>query len=92
MACMSMSRNTRLTFWLVVGIVLALGPIFGTLPTVIGMIASFNNLDEGGARGIILGKSISLGQWLTLAGLLLCPIGMAIIAVSAVRFWRNKNQ
>lgn len=91
-AGMPLNRKATLTAWLVVGIVLALGPILGTLPSAIGMAATFRNLDQGGAQEAIFEESVRVGMWLTIAGLLVCPVGIAIVVVSAVKLSRSKNQ
>jgi flagellar motor component MotA len=41
-----MKRKTKLIICLAVGIVLALGPIWGIIGTVVGMLLSFGNLDH----------------------------------------------
>lgn len=81
---MALQRKTKLKMLLVLGIVLALGPILGTLPTVIGMVAAFRHLDLPGWR-TVLEESVRLGMWLTLAGLVTCPIGIVVVAVAAIR-------
>lgn len=88
---MSLSRKTKLTAWLVLGIIMALGPILGTLPTAIGMAMTFRNLDQGGRQAEIFDRSIEIGTWSTLAGFAACPVGIAIAIVSAVKLSRNKN-
>ncbi|HUY90642.1 MAG TPA: MotA/TolQ/ExbB proton channel family protein [Pirellulales bacterium] len=87
-----MSRKTILTAWLVAGIVLALGPVLGTLPTMLGMVTAFRDLDQGGPQAADLEGSVRLGMWLTIAGLLVCPVGIMIVVVSAMKLQRNKNE
>lgn len=87
---MAMSRKAKLIVWLVVGIVLTLAPILGTLPTVVAMVASFRRVAEDGPpRPDIVDEGIGLGLWLTAAGLLVCPIGILIAVVAAIKLARS---
>lgn len=79
-----MSRKTKLILWFWLGIVLALAPILGTLPTVIGMVTAFGRLNQP-AQPAMLDQSVRLGLLLTMAGLLACPIGIVIAVVAAIR-------
>lgn len=63
---------------------MGLGPILGTLPTVIGMVAAFRHLDLPGGQ-TVFDESVRLGLWLTLAGLVTCLIGIAVVVVAAIR-------
>lgn len=86
-----MSPRTKLVAWFVLGIVMALAPFLGTLPTVIGMVIAFNNPEQGGRETELLKESIDIGLLLTWAGISVCPAGIAIAVVSAVKLSRNKN-
>jgi hypothetical protein len=88
---MTMNRKAKLTVWLVVGVAMALGPIIGTLPGIIGMVMTFRHLDEGGWQAEIFDESIDVSVWLILAGLVVCPIGIVVAVISAVKLIRNKG-
>jgi len=88
-----MKRNTKLIIWLVVGIILALGPIWGLLGTVVGMILAFGHLQLGtNGEPEILANDIGLALYTTVAGLIACPIGIIIVVVSAIMLGTTKNE
>jgi biopolymer transport protein ExbB/TolQ len=78
-----MKRETKLIVWLVFGIILALGPIWGMIGTVVGMILAFGNLGQPQPQAEALAGNISLALYVTAAGWIACPIGIVII-VSAI--------
>jgi biopolymer transport protein ExbB len=61
---------------LVFGIILALGPIWGLLGTVLGMINAFGRLAESEAEVTALSNDISLALYTTVAGYIALPIGI----------------
>lgn len=88
-----MNQRTKLTIWLIVGILLALGPIWGTVGTVIGMLTAFGQLQpEAPVEAEALAKSISLALYTTVAGWVACPIGIVTIIVSAVKLGKCQSQ
>ncbi|MFA7159456.1 MAG: MotA/TolQ/ExbB proton channel family protein [Kiritimatiellia bacterium] len=65
---------------IVVGSLLALGPLWGVLGTVIGMLRAFGTLNNSGpATSERLASDISVSLWSTMAGLLMSPIGVAVL-------------
>ncbi len=88
-----MGQKTKLTIWLIVGIVLALGPVWGTVGTVIGMLTAFGHLQpEAPATAETLANSISMALYTTIAGWVACPIGIATIIVSAIKLGKHQGQ
>jgi len=79
---------------IVVGSLLALGPLWGLLGTVIGMIRAFATIAKSGAgTPERLASNISTALWSTLAGLLVSPIGVALLVVGIVWLVRiNKEE
>jgi len=87
-----MKRKTKLIIWLVVGIILALGPIWGLVGTVVGMILAFGHLQQSASgEPEMLANDIGLALYTTVAGLIACPIGIIIVVVSAIMLGRTKN-
>ena len=88
-----MKRKTKLIIWLVVGIILALGPIWGLVGTVVGMILAFGHIQQGSSgEPEILANEIGLALYTTAAGLIACPIGIIMVVVSAIMLGRTKNE
>lgn len=83
-----MKGRTKLIVWLVAGIILALGPIWGMIGTVLGMILAFGNLGQPQPQAEALAGNISLALYATAAGWIACPIGIVIIIVSAIKLGR----
>ena len=77
---------------LVVGIILALGPIWGLLGTVLGMINAFGQLAESEAEVSALSNDISLALYTTVAGFIVLPIGIVLIVVAVVNMSKGKQQ
>ena len=78
---------------IVVGSLLALGPLWGLLGTVIGMIRAFDTIAKADAgTPERLASTISTSLWSTLAGLLVSPIGVALLAVGIVWLVRLRSQ
>ena len=87
-----MKRKSKLITWLVAGIVLALGPIWGMIGTVIGMLLAFSNLGQPELQAEALASNISFALYTTAAGWIACPIGIVIIIVSAIKLGRIKRE
>ena len=67
-----MKRKTKLIIWLVVGIILALGAIWGMLGTVVGMVLAFGHLGEAESQPEVLANDISVALYTTAAGWVTC--------------------
>jgi biopolymer transport protein ExbB/TolQ len=80
---------------LIAGIILALGPTWGIIGTVIGMVRVFGDLAEktGEAKAQALASNISFSLYPTLAGFLICPIGILFLIISIIWIIKiNKNE
>lgn len=80
-----MKRKTKLNCWLGVGILLALGPLWGIIGTVLGMILSFGALSQSPGSAETLSSNISFAMLTTVAGLILCPVGVVLIVISLIK-------
>jgi biopolymer transport protein ExbB/TolQ len=87
-----MKRKTKLIVWLVVGIILALGPIWGMIGTVVGMLLAFGNLGQPQPQAEALASNISLALYATAAGWIACPIGIVTIIVSAIKLGKTGKE
>lgn len=81
--------NKKLIVGLVVGIVLALGPIWGMIGTVVGMVLAFDNLAQQQPQVDVLAGNISLALFATVVGWIACPIGIVIIIVAAFKLAKD---
>ena len=86
-----MKRKNKLITWLAGGIILALGPVWGMLGTVVGMVLSFGHFGQAGLQAEVVANDISLALYSTAAGFLVCPFGIAIIIVSAIKLSKAKK-
>ena len=78
---------------LVIGILLALGPVWGFVGTVLGITRAFSHLAElGSASNDVLAEDISLALYTTAAGLIMCPIGIVLIVIAAIKMSKLKKQ
>ena len=74
------SRKAPLAL-IVLGSVLAFGPLWGALATVIGMSRAFANLGASGpARPEPLAADVGMALWATMAGMVASPIGLVLLA------------
>jgi biopolymer transport protein ExbB/TolQ len=80
-----MKRKTKLIVCLIVGIILTLGPIWGMMGTVVGMLLAFGNLGQPQPQAEALASNISLALYATAAGWIACPVGIVAIIVSAIK-------
>ncbi len=71
--------------WLIVGIVLMLGPLFGVLGTVFGMTRAFGHLAQSSGPPDALARDVSMALYATLAGYVMLVIGIVIVVVSGPR-------
>ena len=89
----TMKPKTKLIIWLVVGIILALGPVWGMVGTIAGMVMAFSHVQQGGmAEPELLANDMGLAMLTTLAGWIVCPIGVVIIIISAIRLGKLRGQ
>ncbi len=86
-----MLRKTKLVMWLVGGIILALGPLWGMIGTVVGMLMAFGTLAQQQPQPEVLASNISIALYATAAGWIACPIGIVIIILSSIHLGRAKK-
>jgi len=79
---------------LVVGIFCALGPVFGIIGTVIGMLASFDALGSktGEAKQAALTAGINTSLYTTAAGFVIFPIGVVLIIIASKQMSRIRKE
>lgn len=78
----------------VLGILLSLAPIFGTLLTTAGMVSAFQQIaaSQEQPRPQDLATGISRSMIFTALGLSICPVGVALAIVSAIKLWWRKTR
>ena len=65
---------------IVVGSLLALGPLWGLAGTAIGMVRAFKTLSaDGSVNPEPLAADISVALWSTAAGIIASPVGLALL-------------
>ena len=65
---------------LVVAVLLTLGPLWGVLGTVVGMIRAFGELNQSGeASSEALASHIDFSLWTTIVGLAMSPVGIVLL-------------
>ena len=78
---------------LVVGIILALGPLWGLAGTVFGMIMAFDTMRlSGGSDPGALAADVSHALHTTAAGYVASPIGVALVIVASIKVAKGKQQ
>jgi biopolymer transport protein ExbB/TolQ len=83
---MKTKRKQWLFGWLISGIVLALGPVWGMIGTTVGMISAFAKVAESGsAQPAALADNVGMALYATFIGYLACPIGLVIIVVTLIK-------
>jgi len=87
-----MKQKNKLISWLVGGILLALGPMWGMIGTVVGMVLAFGHLAESEPQTEVLANDISLALYTTAAGLVICPIGIVIIVITTIKLNKTKKK
>ncbi len=80
-----MTRKSKLIIWLVVGIILCLGPIWGAVGTVVGMMLTFAQLAATQSDAETVANGVSVALLTTVIGWVLCPIGIGTVIVSAIK-------
>ncbi|WP_425607066.1 MotA/TolQ/ExbB proton channel family protein [Rubellicoccus peritrichatus] len=70
----------------IVAVLLCMGPIWGLLGTVIGMIGAFSNIAQGGSgQPQVLADHISFALWTTALGLITVPFGIGLLIYASRR-------
>ena len=87
---MDNKRKRTLFSRLIAGILLALGPVWGQIGTVIAMVRSFSEVSKNGsANPELLAGHMSAALYTTLAGYIALPIGIILIVVTVIRLSRE---
>jgi biopolymer transport protein ExbB/TolQ len=86
-------KKSLLITGVVVGILLALGPLWGMLGTILGMNHAFDTLAGNGVSDP-QALSGAIGQTLmaTMLGLVACPVGVVLLAICIVFLVRLNKQ
>jgi biopolymer transport protein ExbB/TolQ len=67
------------------GVLMLLGPVWGLLGTVVGMVRAFGELSQSGAADAgTLASSIDLSLWTTVIGLAIFPVGLILLIVGII--------
>lgn len=79
---------------LIGGAILALGPVWGAIGTIIGMVGAFHTLSQkmGMGKADALAADISFSLYTTLAGFIVCPVGIVLIVLAVRRLNKLKSQ
>lgn len=78
---------------IVIGSLLALGPLWGMMGTVIAMVRAFGTLSKTGpATADHLAMDISASFWSTAAGIIVSPIGLAVLIGGIIWLVRINRQ
>ena len=87
-----MKRKTKLITWLIGGIILALGPIWGLIGTIVGMVLACGNLAQAEPEVEVLAGNISLALYTTAAGMIACPVGIVIVVIAAIKLSKKQPE
>lgn len=80
-----MKSSKKAISLLIAGIILASGPLWGLLGTVLGMIGAFEKIGSSNSGETeLLANDIGFALWTTLAGLIVCPIGILFLIISII--------
>jgi biopolymer transport protein ExbB/TolQ len=79
-----MRRKSKLIGWLIAGIVLLLGPVWGMVGTFVGMLLAYCKMEGTQASAEGLAGEMSLALYSTLLGWIAFPIGLVIVVIAAV--------
>ena len=77
--------KNKLTIWLILGVILALGPIWGIIGRAVGMILCFIELSQPTPDAKSLAMNISLSLYVTVIGFIACPIGITLAIISGIK-------
>lgn len=80
-----MKPKTKLITWLIAGIVLLLGPVWGMVLTFVGMLIAFAKMSGTQPPAEGLAGEMSLALYGTLLGWIACPIGLVIVVIAAIK-------
>lgn len=78
---------------LIVGTILALGPLWGVVGTVFGMVMAFDTMGlSGGSDPGALAAGISHALRTTALGFVAFPIGVALVILASIKVVKGKQQ
>jgi len=77
-----------------IGVFLTLGPLWGFLGTIIGMVRAFTAIETSSAapRPEDLASDISVALLATVAGWIVCPIGIGLLVGGVVWLTRDNGK
>lgn len=88
-----MKTKTKFKALLGIGILLALGPFWGLLGTMVGMVRAFGRMGESGmGKPELLAEDIGIALNTTAIGLIICPFGIACIVIACIFLNRIKKE
>ena len=87
-----MKTRTKLISLLIFGVLLALGPVWGIIGTVIGMLHAFSTCNQTSPQAETIADGVSFALYTTFVGWIAFFIGIIIIIISAVRIVNPKNK
>jgi len=83
-------NKKKLISWLIVGIIISLGPAWGVLLTIISMIHSANTLSQTSVDPQVLADKIAISMNATAIGFIMFPIGLIIVIITLIEMNRTK--
>ena len=76
-----------------IGVLLTLGPLWGFLGTIIGMIRTFMSISSSAApKPEDLASGLSFALLATIAGWIVCPIGIGLLVGGVVWLTRDNGK
>ncbi len=85
-----MANKPLLIVGLVVGGLLALGPLLGLLGTVAGLVSIFQETEGEVVQTEAVARDVDLALYSTLAGLVAFPIGVALLLLCGIGLARAR--
>lgn len=87
-----MKSKGKLIALLVAGVVMALGPVWGMLGTILGVVMAFGHMGQDGMGDPeLLANDIGVAMYTTAAGLIMCPVGVTCILIAVIYLNRRKK-
>ena len=78
-----MKSKKAATTWLIVGIILLLGPVWGKLAALIPIIVSFSPFCGGDIPGSF--RLFSLASYILMPGVAAFPVGLVLTVIAAIK-------
>jgi len=81
-----MKSRKAVTTWLIVGVILLLGPVWGKLAALIPIIVSFSPFCGADIPGSI--RLLSLASYILVAGVAAFPVGLVLTILALIKLSR----